>query len=195
MTREEWLTKLVSALAELADELQLDTMTDQWRGAKASCGYGLNKTRKRVFDVLRKDETVDGKPQIYISPTVCETADAIGAVFSAIAALAGGTHKTNTKDFKKALKVLSSMEDFAIKEVKSWQREYPQPALKGKDEEEKEETTTAALLKVVCKCPVAKGEKPYVVRLTRKQADRALPCCGICGATMRLDEKEGKEGV
>lgn len=133
MTREEWLTKLVSTLAGFADDLALEAGQDTWSKAKASCGYGANKSRKRVFDVLTAKETADGIPQIYVAPSVHETEDAISAVFCALAALAGGTHKQNAKDFKKAVAVLESMREFATCEVKTWDETYPQAALKEQE--------------------------------------------------------------
>jgi len=191
MTREEWLTKLVSTLGDFANDLQLEAGQKIWAHAKASCGFSAAKSRKRTFDVIPAGETADGVPQIYISPGIHDTQDAINAVFSALAALAGGTHKQNAKDFKKSLKTLESMREFATCEVKTWDMQYPQAALKEAPEKDGEEKEAGqALLKCVCisgNCH-PDGEKPYVVRVTPKQALRGLPYCGICALRMVLDE-------
>jgi hypothetical protein len=181
MNREQWLTDAVGKLTPL------------FRGAglavpelRVSCGFpskgGLATKKKVIGECWDGLCAADGKPQLFISPMLCDAATAGGVLATLVHEMvhaAIGTKAKHGPKFKRAMKQVglegkptTTTADAAMVErlhaILSDLGPYPHSELKHTRERK---VQTTRMHKAECDCC------GYTVRLAKKWADFGPPIC------------------
>lgn len=177
-TREEWLT---DAAAELVRRYAL-TMSQ--RLPRCSVGHPARQGRSiRLTEVVTDAE---GFRQVYVSPYVSDPAEVLACLLYALAecvegrtpwALRESLGFTDVRRGVFPLPHLASQLLLIAGTLPAYPHVYTDPAAT------RAATQTTRMLRVSCES----GHEPYLLRMTRTQAERGLPRCGVCDARMTLD--------
>ena len=209
-TREAWLTEAVEQLGHLFGEatgqaLPAVQVSVGWPGGRGAQGNVIGQC-------WHKSAARDGKAHIFVSPVLDDAPRVLDVLaHELVHALDGNEsgHKGRFRQWALAIGLAGKMtatvagEDLAadLKRLVSWRLgAYPHGALgaggtvSGKPGEpgtpagpgegggRSHPPQTTRMLKATCAC----DEDPYIVRITKKQADRGMPKCGLCDGAMFL---------
>jgi hypothetical protein len=179
-TREQWLEAAVRLMSPLFKEKGYEVPA-----VKVSCGFpsgrALSRKKQAIGECWGKEITVDGVPQIFVSPVIKDPVETIAIlVHEVVHAVVGSAAKHGSKFRKCALavglegKMTSTHAGDELTEMaKEWIKElgqYPHAGLKPKMRPEKKQTTRM----VKCECKKC----GYAVRTSRKWLDEAgAPLC------------------
>lgn len=179
-TREQWLEAAVRLMAPLFEEKDYTVPA-----VRVSCSFpsvrALAAKKRRGGECWGKEITVDGVPQIFISPLIKDSVEVLAIlVHEVVHAVVGSAAKHGGKFKKCALavglegKMTSTVAGDELVEIaKEWIKElgdYPHPGLKPGQRPEKKQTTRM----VKCECE----ECGYSLRTSRKWLDDAgAPLC------------------
>lgn len=212
-TREGWLREAVREMGALLEDLTGETMP----AVRVSVGWpgGRGDRSSVIGQCWHREAARDDHFHIFISPTQDDAARVLDILaHEMIHALDGNEsgHKGRFKDWALAFGLAGKMtatvagDDLAVglADLVRWNLgEYPHGALGagfgfgggsgggsipvpgapgGGTSSHPKQTTR--MLKATCSCD---SEDPYLVRLSRKQAERARPVCGLCGERMTVE--------
>lgn len=200
MNREQWLTDAVAKL------------TPFFRGAglevpelRVSCGFpskgGLATKKKVIGECWDGLCAADGKPQLFISPMLCDAATAQGVLATLVHEMVHASIGTKAKHgpkFKRAMKLVglegkptaTVAGELLVERFKGIMSElvvsYPHSELKSIKERK---VQTTRMHKAECDCC------GYTVRLAKKWADFGPPICPTDKKplTMDIPEEVGSE--
>jgi len=181
-TREEWLTRAVEALRPLFAEAGEDIPA-----VRVSVGFpGGGSARKRIGECWAPGASVDGVPQLFVSPVIGSRVQALDVLthelIHAIDRCESG-HKGRFVKIAKAVglegkmtaTVASPALEEKLTEIGKALGDYPHSAITLSAATEKKQTTR--MLKVEC------TEDGYTIRTTAKWLEVGLPVCP-CGTEM-----------
>jgi hypothetical protein len=189
-TREQWLEAAVRLMAPSfkAKEYEVPAV-------KVSCGFpsgrALSRKKRAIGECWGKEITVDGVPQIFVSPLMKDSVEVLAIlVHEVVHAVVGAAAKHGSKFRKCALavglegKMTSTHAGDELTEMaKEWTKElgdYPHAGLKPKARPEKKQTTR--MVKCGCK------KCGYACRTSRKWLDDAgAPLCPCNAKPMHFD--------
>lgn len=206
-TREEWLTMAVTELGSLFEEATGEAIPP----VAVSVGWpGGRNTASVIGQCWHKDAAADRRNHIFISPVLDDAPRVLDVLAHELVHAVDGNesgHKGRFAKWAKAIGLAGKMtatvagEELAadLRRLVDWNLgAYPHGALAGgryvsgkpggggeiggggRQSHPKQGTR---LLKAECTCD---PDDPYILRITRKQADRGMPKCGVCGDVMRL---------
>lgn len=179
-TREEWLTVALGAV-ETTFNLDLGE-----RDVVCSVGHPARQGRRvRLVDVA---VDVEGGRQVYVSPYVSESPSALALLLWAGIDLAHDSERARTTARRRAgfttapTGVILPGEPLQARLTVLAAALDPYPHVYTDPSTTSVRTQTTRMLKASC----ANGHPAYVVRLSRTQADRGMPACGVCLSNMTL---------
>lgn len=210
-TREAWLREAVEQLGHLFHEATGQALPP----VQVSVGWpgGRGDRSNVIGQCWHKDAARDGKHHIFISPVLDEAPRVLDVLaHELVHALDGNEsgHKGRFAQWAKAIGLTGRMtatvasDDLArdLARLVAWRLgAYPHGALgagrlvsgkpgepgtpegPGKGGGRSHPPQTTRMLKATCGC----DPDPYILRLTRKQAERGMPRCGLCSEVMVLD--------
>lgn len=200
-TREEYLGKLMVALAPLLEEhlTGATAVMDTWR---VSCGWPLGRSKRGNRGAIGQcfSDTVskDGRTEMFVSPqleTVADSEDMAGVgsvLLHEMCHAALGVQEGHGKAFQRLARAVGLVGpiratragDALNARLRAIEKElgpYPHAAITlGNDPAHKPQTTR--LLKA--SCPTCS----YTIRVTQKWVDTGLPTCQ-CGTMFKLERK------
>lgn len=210
-TREAWLREAVAELGHLFEAATGQTLPP----VQVSVGWpgGRGDRSNVIGQCWHKDAARDGVSHIFISPVLDDAPRVLDVLaHELVHALDGNEsgHKGRFREWALAIGLTGKMtatvasDDLArdLARLVAWRLgAYPHGALgagrlvAGKPGEPGAPGTPGGgpggrshppqgtrMLKAECGC----DPDPYILRLTRKQADRGMPRCGLCGEVMAL---------
>ena len=184
-TREQWLEAAVRLMSPLFQEKEYEVPA-----VKVSCGFpsgrALSRKNQAIGECWGKAITVDGVPQIFVSPLIKDPEEVLEILIHEVVHAVVGTEAKHGSKFRKcalAIGLEGKMtathagenlnQDFRVNFVPKL-GEYPHAGLKPKARPEKKQTTRM----VKCECKKC----GYAVRTSRKWLDEAgavlCPCNG-----------------
>jgi hypothetical protein len=183
-TREQWLEAAVRLMVPLFKGKDYEVPT-----VKVSCGFpsgrALSRKKQAIGECWGKDITVDGVPQIFVSPIIKDPIEVLAIlVHEVVHAVVGSAAKHGSKFRKCALAVglegkmtATHAGDELTETAGEWIKElgqYPHAGLKPKARPEKKQTTRM----VKCECKKC----GYTVRVSRKWLDESGAALCPCNA-------------
>lgn len=212
-TREEWLMLAVSRFAPKFEALGLPLPAVR---VSVGFPGGRGDRSNVIGQCFHSMAAKDGHFHIFVSPTLDDAPRVLDVLLHELVHAADGNesgHKGRFAQTAKALGLAGKMtatvagEDLAAELrtlVAEDLGEYPHGALNpdgriiktggpegepGDGDEPKGTPTShpkqgTRMVKVSCGCDEA---NPYILRMTRKQIERGLPGCGLCGQRMAVD--------
>lgn len=198
MNREQWLTEAVAKLTPLFRGAGLEVPE-----LRVSCGFpsrgGLATKKKVIGECWDGLCAADGKPQLFISPVLCNAATAQGVLATLIHEMVHASVGTKAKHgprFKRAMKLVglegkptATRADSAMVErlaqIVAELGPYPHSELRSIKERK---VQTTRMHKAECDCC------GYTVRLAKKWADFGPPICPTDKKPLTMDIPEEVEG-
>ena len=211
-TREAWLQAAVTQLSELFRErvgvdLPAVQVSVGWPG-----GRSAGRSNAVIGQCWHRSAAADSVPHIFISPILGDAARVLDVLAHELVHAADDNqsgHKGRFAEWAKGIGLAGKMtatvasDDLArdLTDLVRWNLgEYPHGALlsggggfagkpgAGPTDGPGGGTTshpkqTTRMLKASCGC----DPDPYILRITRKQAERGAPRCGLCGSDMAVD--------
>lgn len=210
-TREAWLVEASEQIGEVLSDLSGLPLPP----VKVSVGWpGGRSTASVIGQCWHKSAAKDGHAHIFISPVLDDAPRVLDVLaHELVHAFDENTsgHKGRFAQWAKALGLTGKMtatvasEDLA-QDLKALVRDrlgaYPHGALgagrlaggapgaptpggpsHGPGGRQSHPKQSTRMLKAECACD---EDDPYILRITRKQAERGLPGCGLCGKPMAL---------
>lgn len=215
-TREEWLTLAVEQLRPVFREVTGEDIPP----VRVSVGFpgGRGDRSNVIGQCWHNSAATDGRFHIFVSPVLDDAPRVLDVLLHELVHATDGNqsgHKGRFAQWAKDLGLAGKMtatvagEDLAqdLKDLVRWNLgAYPHGALTGggmvggkpgapgpvpgapgggTSSHPKQGTR---MVKVSCHCD---PKDPYILRMTRKQIDRGLPGCGLCGERMSEDVSGG----
>lgn len=198
MNREEWLTQAVARLAPVFTSVGLNIPA-----LRVSCGFpsrgGLAIKKKIIGECWDGLCAADGKPQLFISPMLCDAATAGGVLATLVHEMVHASIGCKLKhgpQFKRAMKKVglegkptATSADTAMVEhfgkILVELGPYPHSELKFLKERK---VQTTRMHKAECDCC------GYTVRLAKKWADFGPPICPTDKKPLTMDVLDESEG-